>query len=255
MWWWWESAFLSEGFRKEFISLPFPPFSDSLPLSKSLNLATCISFTILLRSHFPLSSSASIFKDLFDHIWTLIIIQDNFPISRSLLLTKSSKSLLPSNSQFQGSGQEHSEAPFIWFITHIGENPRNFSLFILLTTHSTILAWKILLTEEPGRLQSMRLQSWTQQSMHAYTPLITIGLKLAAQLLQIWNILHFTSGWCGLLMCIPYKLGEGKLIDCFKYTFLSIKLMADIVLDVVCTMMKEIWPGVANALGLPSPHP
>ena len=128
MWWWWESAFLSEGFRKEFISLPFPPFSDSLPLSKSLNLAACISFTIRLRSHFPLSSSASIFKDLFDHIWTLIIIQDNFPISRSLLLTKSSKSLLPSNSQFQGSGKEHSEAPFIWSITHIGENPRNFSL-------------------------------------------------------------------------------------------------------------------------------
>ena len=29
-------------------------------------------------------------------------------------------------------------------------------------THSSILAWKILWTEEPGRLQSMELQkSWT----------------------------------------------------------------------------------------------
>ena len=29
-------------------------------------------------------------------------------------------------------------------------------------THSTILAWEIPQTEEPGRLQSIRSQSWTQ---------------------------------------------------------------------------------------------
>ena len=28
-------------------------------------------------------------------------------------------------------------------------------------THSSILAWRIPWTEEPGRLQSMELQSWT----------------------------------------------------------------------------------------------
>ena len=27
-----------------------------------------------------------------------------------------------------------------------------------ISTHSSILAWKVLWTEEPGRLQSMRLQ-------------------------------------------------------------------------------------------------
>ena len=32
-------------------------------------------------------------------------------------------------------------------------------------THSSILAWKILWTEEPGRLQAIRSQSWTQMSM------------------------------------------------------------------------------------------
>ena len=31
-----------------------------------------------------------------------------------------------------------------------------------MATHSCILAWRILWTEEPGRLQSMRSQSWTQ---------------------------------------------------------------------------------------------
>ena len=35
-----------------------------------------------------------------------------------------------------------------------------------MATHSSILAWKILWTEEPGRLQSMRLQR--DMSEHAH---------------------------------------------------------------------------------------
>ena len=31
-----------------------------------------------------------------------------------------------------------------------------------ISTHSSILAWRITWTEEPGGLQSMELQSWTQ---------------------------------------------------------------------------------------------
>ena len=39
-----------------------------------------------------------------------------------------------------------------------------------MATHSSILAWKILWTVKPGRLQSIGLQkSWTQLSMHACT--------------------------------------------------------------------------------------
>ena len=33
-----------------------------------------------------------------------------------------------------------------------------------IATHSSIPAWRILWTEEPGGLQSMRLQSWTRLS-------------------------------------------------------------------------------------------
>ena len=33
-----------------------------------------------------------------------------------------------------------------------------------MATHSSILAWSIPCTEEPGGLQSMELQSWTQLS-------------------------------------------------------------------------------------------
>ena len=35
-----------------------------------------------------------------------------------------------------------------------------------METHSSILAWRIPGTEEPGRLQSMGLQSWTRLSTH-----------------------------------------------------------------------------------------
>ena len=38
-----------------------------------------------------------------------------------------------------------------------------------IVTHSSILAWKILWTEEHGRLQSIGLQSWTQLSIHSHT--------------------------------------------------------------------------------------
>ena len=39
-----------------------------------------------------------------------------------------------------------------------------------MTTHSSLLAWRIPWTEEPGGLQSVGLQSWTlrkQLRMHA----------------------------------------------------------------------------------------
>ena len=37
-----------------------------------------------------------------------------------------------------------------------------------MATHSSILAWKISWTEEPGGLQSLGLQSQTQLSTHAH---------------------------------------------------------------------------------------
>ena len=40
-----------------------------------------------------------------------------------------------------------------------------------MATHSSILAWKIPWTEEPGRPQSMGLQSWTQLNVSTYTVL------------------------------------------------------------------------------------
>ena len=36
-----------------------------------------------------------------------------------------------------------------------------------MATPSSILAWRIPWTEEPGGLRSMGLQSWTQLSTHA----------------------------------------------------------------------------------------
>ena len=39
----------------------------------------------------------------------------------------------------------------------------------VMAPHSSALAWKIPWTEEPGRLQSMRSQSWTQLSDFTFT--------------------------------------------------------------------------------------
>ena len=38
-----------------------------------------------------------------------------------------------------------------------------------MATHSNILAWRIPWIEEPGRLQFMQSQSWTQLSIRALT--------------------------------------------------------------------------------------
>ena len=40
--------------------------------------------------------------------------------------------------------------------------------------HSTILAWKIPWTEEPGGLQSMGSRSWSQLSTHTDTPALLL---------------------------------------------------------------------------------
>ena len=44
-----------------------------------------------------------------------------------------------------------------------------------METHSSVLAWKILRTEESGGLQSMGLQSWTRLSTH--THILPLGPK------------------------------------------------------------------------------
>ena len=51
-----------------------------------------------------------------------------------------------------------------------------------MATHSSILAWRIPWTEEPGRLQSTGLQSWTQLSDWAQGRLSNINF------LQFWRL-------------------------------------------------------------------
>ena len=56
----------------------------------------------------------------------------------------------------------------IWVLSLGQENPPEEGM----ATHSSILAWRIPWTEEPGGLQFTESQSWTQLkqlSMHAHT--------------------------------------------------------------------------------------
>ena len=50
-----------------------------------------------------------------------------------------------------------------------------------IATHSSILAWKIPRTEEPGRPQSMGSQSWTRLSDFTFTFRKIIEKKLQAK--------------------------------------------------------------------------
>ena len=56
-----------------------------------------------------------------------------------------------------------------------------------MATHSSILCWRILWTEEPGGLQSMGSQSQTQLSMHmlALFSLIILGPHLSGKIFTL----------------------------------------------------------------------
>ena len=51
-------------------------------------------------------------------------------------------------------------------------------------THSSILAWRIPWSEEPGRLQSMGLQSWTQLTNIFISLLQKQDVQFSKELLQ-----------------------------------------------------------------------
>ena len=59
--------------------------------------------------------------------------------------------------------------------TQVGSLGREDLLEKEMATHSSILAWKIPWTEEPSRLQSMGLQSWTRLSTFSFFPLPKVG--------------------------------------------------------------------------------
>ena len=67
-----------------------------------------------------------------------------------------------------------------------------------MATHSSILAWKIPWTEEPGRLQSMGLQSRTQLSKSTTTTAtcwwFSRGMTTSWTYCEMWCGAHFSCG-------------------------------------------------------------
>ena len=63
----------------------------------------------------------------------------------------------PSGSAVKESTCNTGDAQQTWVQSLDWENPLEKDM----ATHSSILAWRILQTEEPGRLQSIESQSWT----------------------------------------------------------------------------------------------
>ena len=69
-----------------------------------------------------------------------------------------------------------------------------------IATHSSVLAWKIPWTEEPGGLPSMGSQSWTWLTMHVHTGMYALIFASA------WNTLPTTSGR------VPHPLQEAWVL-------------------------------------------
>ena len=72
-----------------------------------------------------------------------------------------------------------------------------------MATHSSPLAWKIPWTEKPGRLQSMRSQSWTRLSGFIFTD---IGVKCHDSYTLVLNYLSVYLPSC--LLCTNVIVGS-----------------------------------------------
>ena len=70
-----------------------------------------------------------------------------------------------------------------------------------MTTHCSILAWKIPRTEEPGKLQSMWSQRFSCNWAHVYTTLSKMGVFC---LLWLFARVFFWGGGCLFASCFHY---------------------------------------------------
>ena len=83
----------------------------------------------------------------------------------------------------------------LWFIVSRSEEPKK-----AMATHSSTLAWKIPLTEEPGRLQSMGS--------------LRVGHYWATSL-SLFTFMHWRRKWQLTPMFLPVESqGQGSLVGC-----------------------------------------
>ena len=64
-----------------------------------------------------------------------------------------------------------------------------------MATHSSVLAWRIPWTEEPGGLVSMGLQRLKRFSMHTGTVAHQASLSMGFPKQDCWSGLPFPSPW------------------------------------------------------------
>ena len=76
-----------------------------------------------------------------------------------------------------------------------------------MAAHSSILAWRILWTEESGGLQSMGSQSWTRLSDWTHTHTYICGSSVT----QIWTACPYFSSVISLLWCWRRVLARYKV--------------------------------------------
>ena len=62
-----------------------------------------------------------------------------------------------------------------------------------MPTHSSIAAWKISWTEEPGLLQSMGLQRFAHDSAHIHTCLFTSSLILFSNISDLYLVFNLPT--------------------------------------------------------------
>ena len=107
-----------------------------------------------------------------------------------------------------------------------------------MATHSSILAWKIQWTEEPGYLQSMELKkswTWLCAYAHIHTPLLSLSIQAAITVSQTESFLmnkfisHCSVGWKFKIRVPAWSCsGEDSLPGC--------------ILLSSCCVLKLGWP-------------
>ena len=89
-----------------------------------------------------------------------------------------------------------------------------------MAIHSSILAWKIPWTEEPGRLQSMGSQSRTQMSNFTFFFFmwahLSVWINPTSLFLDVWLCVSLSFPWCVVICFLVFSLMCGYVFPCYS---------------------------------------
>ena len=134
-------------------------------------------------------------QKMFFLCWGKVLLLDLYSLnSRRLILLRPARSLLNSLTPLGLPGGSVVKNPPVTQKTWVRPLSWKDPLEKGMATHSSILAWRIPWTEEPGRLQSSGLQSRMQLSTHTHYPLYSQIIMV--NMVFFWSECHIFNRAC-----------------------------------------------------------